>query len=685
MASINKLSLTMFALWCSYAFFFMEGKNQPNKRYQEIKDPSDRVKQFLKVTPFEGTWEIDKSFAEKSTLKTKSIKSQISNTRLQYKTPEVSPEKKMEFINKKGRIKFFILKDNDLTFSMEEGTSIKFAKTWVMEMLMIDGQTLNDPMYKVDILSGEHDGKIKKIVFNDKYDDEKNKAQHEKSTGGFPNLIKITTTNNSTISKTNQINNKFQDFLRVIDYRKEPSVITKYVHRRQVFQFNCSVIAEVTYEINPEALQDKNRDLTNEVSASFRIYPKKTGIHKNCAEPIKGELRLFTKDFYNKISRYSLYMIALAMINITICVKVITKIYHGESDPHRYSIFTQIMIASMDLYIGSELIMKSFHNGAVFHFFFTPALWFFILYSALDYRVIFFIWFKNNETAQNQLPQEEYRNRIQSFGCNFGIYTFCMYALISSQAELTFGPVIICAMILTPQIILQVRKGFVLEADYPFLIFYCFSRFLFDFYFMGCPENFEEANQNYLAIAGVIIMVIIQVLLMKLQDEYGPDFLIPSFMLPVKFDYFIKVNKNGLKPKQADTSSSNLTKVLVSPDQSLDIDNAIFSVCDKSMDSNTELTTDTQITKDLDESPKTDENDDIDERLCAICMTSVLLSAEIPFDDKITSKRFVKRLNKMKDKVMKTPCGHEFHIPCLVNWMQIKMECPSCRKELPPQ
>ena len=239
-------------------------------------------------------------------------------------------------------------------------------------------------------------------------------------------------------------------------------------------------------------------------------------------------------------------------------------------------------------------------------------------------------------------------------------------------------------MILTPQIILQVRKGFVLEADYPFLIFYCFSRFLFDFYFMGCPENFEEANQNYLAIAGVIIMVIIQVLLMKLQDEYGPDFLIPSFMLPVKFDYFIKVNKNGLKPKQADTSSSNLTKVLVSPDQSLDIDNAIFSVCDKSMDSNTELTTDTQITKDLDESPKTDENDDIDERLCAICMTSVLLSAEIPFDDKITSKRFVKRLNKMKDKVMKTPCGHEFHIPCLVNWMQIKMECPSCRKELPP-
>ena len=32
---------------------------------------------------------------------------------------------------------------------------------------------------------------------------------------------------------------------------------------------------------------------------------------------------------------------------------------------------------------------------------------------------------------------------------------------------------------------------------------------------------------------------------------------------------------------------------------------------------------------------------------------------------------------------MKTPCQHEFHISCLVNWMKVKMECPTCRRELP--
>ena len=32
---------------------------------------------------------------------------------------------------------------------------------------------------------------------------------------------------------------------------------------------------------------------------------------------------------------------------------------------------------------------------------------------------------------------------------------------------------------------------------------------------------------------------------------------------------------------------------------------------------------------------------------------------------------------------MRTPCGHNFHGACLVNWMNIKMECPQCRRKLP--
>ena len=33
---------------------------------------------------------------------------------------------------------------------------------------------------------------------------------------------------------------------------------------------------------------------------------------------------------------------------------------------------------------------------------------------------------------------------------------------------------------------------------------------------------------------------------------------------------------------------------------------------------------------------------------------------------------------------MVTPCNHFFHPQCLQRWMDVKMECPTCRQILPP-
>ena len=33
---------------------------------------------------------------------------------------------------------------------------------------------------------------------------------------------------------------------------------------------------------------------------------------------------------------------------------------------------------------------------------------------------------------------------------------------------------------------------------------------------------------------------------------------------------------------------------------------------------------------------------------------------------------------------MLTPCNHFFHTSCLQRWMDVKMECPTCRSPLPP-
>lgn len=39
---------------------------------------------------------------------------------------------------------------------------------------------------------------------------------------------------------------------------------------------------------------------------------------------------------------------------------------------------------------------------------------------------------------------------------------------------------------------------------------------------------------------------------------------------------------------------------------------------------------------------------------------------------------------KKAKEFMKTPCNHKYHVPCLKKWMEIRLECPSCRTVIPP-
>lgn len=50
---------------------------------------------------------------------------------------------------------------------------------------------------------------------------------------------------------------------------------------------------------------------------------------------------------------------------------------------------------------------------------------------------------------------------------------------------------------------------------------------------------------------------------------------------------------------------------------------------------------------------------------CVICMTAI-------------------DLTQNSNDCMVTPCDHFFHSGCLQRWMDIKMECPTCRRSLPP-
>ena len=63
----------------------------------------------------------------------------------------------------------------------------------------------------------------------------------------------------------------------------------------------------------------------------------------------------------------------------------------------------------------------------------------------------------------------------------------------------------------------------------------------------------------------------------------------------------------------------------------------------------------------------------VEETDCSICLNKL---REFP--------TFPTLSNETVNKTCKTPCGHNFHLLCLAGWMENKLQCPNCRKLLPP-
>ncbi|ORY45143.1 hypothetical protein BCR33DRAFT_716481 [Rhizoclosmatium globosum] len=125
---------------------------------------------------------------------------------------------------------------------------------------------------------------------------------------------------------------------------------------------------------------------------------------------------------------------------------------------------------------------------------------------------------------------------------------------------------------------------------------------------------------NYLLALGLIAWITLQASILFVQDRIGPRAFIPEYFYPTRYDYHPVISFSG----DDETPAPSSVKV--------------------------------------------------DSKECAIYM-------QVP----IKGRRSLRRQQEALRKVyMVTPCLHVFHSDCLGRWMEMKMECPVCRKELPP-
>lgn len=181
--------------------------------------------------------------------------------------------------------------------------------------------------------------------------------------------------------------------------------------------------------------------------------------------------------------------------------------------------------------------------------------------------------------------------------------------------------ILVMSLYLLPQIVHNAMRGGRVEFDTNYMFIVIGLRALLPLYARGCPESILMLRPSVTFCCALLLIVGAQIVIVYHQSTLGSKFFIPSRFLPIQYNYL--------------------------EDLPEDIESGI-------------------------------EFDD-----CAVCMNPLHHTPDVSSAPSGHTRIVLNRLKPMQRQIMKTPCNHKFHVGCLVQWMEIKMECPTCRSALP--
>jgi Ring finger domain len=274
-----------------------------------------------------------------------------------------------------------------------------------------------------------------------------------------------------------------------------------------------------------------------------------------------------------------------------------------------------------------------------------------------------------------------------------------------------------------PQIILNVYT----EAKNPLHTYYIYgmslTRLVIPLYVFAVPNNFlkevyPDAPTDHFLFEMVVLWVGIQAAILIAQSKYGARFMIPARFLPPKFDYSRPLPPSMLPPGW-DSSSSSLSSSSASssspscPTAELMDDtcrsfnnNGINSSSSSSRMTETQsllehhndgslsrdrhhttaVTTRNRLRGKRDRLTESRTSTTTTQVETVMQKTSAAQNHQQPEEDQPTldcSICYDAIDVRNRRGYMLAPCDHLFHRDCLIQWMDVKMECPICRTELP--
>ena len=165
----------------------------------------------------------------------------------------------------------------------------------------------------------------------------------------------------------------------------------------------CNLSLSLVFSLN-----HSNVDLSiayKDASGEFHLESE-----DGCFASLKGSFEIDRRvdsteqDFKAKLFNYSSFVIAIAIVILFAAVITYNGIMQGQYNPQQYSVLSILFVMTQDVFITFFMIYLGLNNQQLFHLYFTPALWFFIIFSILDFRLLTLIW------KLQHFPSEEEHN-----------------------------------------------------------------------------------------------------------------------------------------------------------------------------------------------------------------------------------------------------------------------------------
>lgn len=215
------------------------------------------------------------------------------------------------------------------------------------------------------------------------------------------------------------------------------------------------------------------------------------------------------------------------------------------------------------------------------------------------------------------------------------------------------------ACVLIPQIVHNIRTRIPAHFSVKFMIGFASSPLLIFIYLRSCKLNPFQIRYGSAWPFFILAAWVFMILLIKLQNLFHSQAILPFFMRSDCHRYFIRKVVFG--------SGQLLTQRSLGSSEELSL-KTVSSICDINT-SNCRP-----------------------EEMCSVCQDRLLENPPKISINKESENSAPKNgslckkypRNIFHDYLMSTPCNHHFHSECLLAWMQVKMACPVCRCDLPP-